>query len=102
MTKAAILAIWLAASFAAAFVLSLFHACLGSLSKISLSRSLEDRAKDFRTGLVQDAGQRRAAHVHLVKARPRGHVLQPAASSFPQVVYYGDVVPGLKQSVDHV
>ena len=37
-----------------AFVFSLFHVCLGSFSKISLSRLLEDREKKYRTGVLRD------------------------------------------------
>jgi CBS domain containing-hemolysin-like protein len=44
----------LALSALAAFLLSLFHVCLGSFSKISLSRSLEDRDKEFRAGVLRD------------------------------------------------
>src|SRR5512135_2162069 len=65
MTTGAVLWTWLAVSFAAAFALSLFHACLGSLSKISLSRFLEDRDKDFRTGLLQDFDEIRVAVEYL-------------------------------------
>ncbi len=65
MIAGAVLWTWLAASFAAAFALSLFHACLGSMSKISLSRFLEDRAKDFRAGLVQDFDEIRVAVEYL-------------------------------------
>ena len=65
MMKGAILWTWLAVSFAAAFALSLFHACLDSLSKISLSRFLEDRAKDFRMGLLQDFDEIRVAVEYL-------------------------------------
>jgi len=38
--------------FLAAFALSLFHASLGTFSKISLSRFLEDKDKDVRQGLL--------------------------------------------------
>ncbi len=40
--------------FLAAFFLSLFHASLGSFSKISLSRLLEDRTKAFRAKVLED------------------------------------------------
>jgi CBS domain containing-hemolysin-like protein len=42
----------LALVFLAAFALSLFHASLGTFSKISLSRFLEDKDKDVRQGLL--------------------------------------------------
>ena len=41
-------------SFLAAFVFALFHICLGSFSKISLSRLLEDREKDYRAKVLRD------------------------------------------------
>jgi len=41
-------------SFLAAFVFALFHVCLGSYSKISLSRFLEDRKKDDRAKVLRD------------------------------------------------
>ena len=44
----------LALSFLAAFVFSVFHICLGSFSKISLSRLLEDREKEFRAKVLRD------------------------------------------------
>jgi CBS domain containing-hemolysin-like protein len=44
----------LALSFFAVFLFSVFHICLGSFSKISLSRFLEDRKKAYRTEVLQD------------------------------------------------
>jgi CBS domain containing-hemolysin-like protein len=44
----------LALSFFAVFFFSVFHVCLGSFSKISLSRFLEDRKKPYRTEVLQD------------------------------------------------
>ena len=44
----------LALSVLAAFVFSLFHICLASFSKISLSRFLEDREKEYRAGVLRD------------------------------------------------
>jgi CBS domain containing-hemolysin-like protein len=48
-------------SFLAAFFFSLFHVCLGSFSKISLSRFLEDREKGFRAKVLQDFDETRLA-----------------------------------------
>ena len=42
----------LALLFLFAFFLSLFHACLNTFSKISLSRFLEDRAKEYREKIL--------------------------------------------------
>ena len=42
----------LALLFLFAFFLSLFHACLNTFSKISLSRFLEDRAKEYRERIL--------------------------------------------------
>jgi CBS domain containing-hemolysin-like protein len=44
----------LALSFFAVFLFSLFHVCLGSFSKISLSRFLEDRKKAYWAEVLQD------------------------------------------------
>jgi CBS domain containing-hemolysin-like protein len=44
----------LALSFFAVFLFSLFHICLGSFSKISLSRFLEDRKKTYWAEVLQD------------------------------------------------
>jgi len=55
----------LALSFLAAFAFSLFHVCLGFFSKISLSRFLEDREKDFRSGLLRDFDETRDAVEYL-------------------------------------
>ncbi len=52
-------------SFLAAFLLSLFHISLGSFSKISLSRFLEDREKAFRTKILQDFDETRIAVEYL-------------------------------------
>jgi CBS domain containing-hemolysin-like protein len=51
----------LALSLLAAFVFSLFHICLGSFSKISLSRFLEDRDKEYRAGILRDFDETRDA-----------------------------------------
>lgn len=40
-------------SFLAAFVFSLFHVALSSFTKISISRFLEDREKDYRTKILE-------------------------------------------------
>ena len=55
----------LALSFLVAFVFSLFHVCLGSLSRISLSRLLEDREKGFRAAVVRDFDGTRLAVEYL-------------------------------------
>jgi len=46
-------------SFLAAFFFSLFHICLQSFSKISLSRFLEDREKSYRTKVLCDFDETR-------------------------------------------
>jgi len=52
-------------SFLAALVFSVFHVCLGSFSKISLSRLLEDREKDFRAKVLRDFDETRLAVEYL-------------------------------------
>ncbi len=51
----------LALSILAALLFSLFHVCLGSYSKISLSRFLEDRDKEYRAGVLRDLDGTREA-----------------------------------------
>jgi CBS domain containing-hemolysin-like protein len=46
-------------SFLAALLFSVFHVCLGSFSKISLSRFLEDREKDYRAKVLRDFDEAR-------------------------------------------
>ena len=48
-------------AFVAAFLLSLFHVCLGSYSKISLSRFLENREKTARAKILKDFEETRLA-----------------------------------------
>ncbi|HVP91149.1 MAG TPA: hemolysin family protein [Terriglobales bacterium] len=52
-------------SFLAAFVFSVFHVCLGSISKISLSRLLEDREKEYRAEVLRDFDGTRLAVEYL-------------------------------------
>jgi len=53
MTVTGVVWIGLGLAFLAAFLLSLFHFVLGSYSKISLSRFLEDREKADRNGILK-------------------------------------------------
>ena len=52
-------------SFLAALIFSLFHVCLGSFSKISLSRFLEDREKSFRAKVLGHFDETRAVVEYL-------------------------------------
>jgi CBS domain containing-hemolysin-like protein len=52
-------------SFLAAFLFSLFHVCLGSYSKISLSRFLEDRDKEYRAKVLRDFDETRVVVEYL-------------------------------------
>ena len=60
MTTDTFLWVGLGLSFLAAFTFSLFHVCLGSFSKISLSRFLEDREKGYRAKVLGDFDETRA------------------------------------------
>ena len=61
MTMAAVTWTGLALAFLAAFLLSLFHVALGSFSKISLSRFLENRDKSERTTVLATFEETRLA-----------------------------------------
>ncbi len=61
MTTSALTWIGLTLSVLAAFLFSLFHVCLGTFSKISLSRFLEDREKEYRAGVLRDLDGTREA-----------------------------------------
>jgi len=61
MTMAAVTWIGLAVAFLGAFLLSLFHVALGSFSKISLSRFLENRDKSERTKVMATFEETRLA-----------------------------------------
>jgi len=52
-------------TFLAAFTLSLFHTSLGSFSKISLSRFLEDRDKAYRSGILDKLDETQVAVEYL-------------------------------------
>ncbi len=54
--------------FLTSFLLSLFHVSLGSISKISLSRYLEDRDKTFRVQALQNFEETRTAVEYLRNA----------------------------------
>lgn len=61
MTMATIIWTGLAFAFIAAFLLSLLHICLGSYSKISLSRFLENHEKTVRAKILGDFEETRLA-----------------------------------------
>ncbi len=61
MTTSVLTWIGLSLSVLAAFLFSLFHVCLGTFSKISLSRFLEDRDKEYRSGVLRDLDGTREA-----------------------------------------
>lgn len=65
MTMDAVSAAGLGLSFLAVWLFSLFHVCLGSFSKISLSRFLEDREKGYRAGILRDFDGTRIAVEYL-------------------------------------
>ena len=65
MTTDTLTWVGLGLSFLAALIFSLFHVCLGSFSKISLSRFLEDREKTYRAKVLGDFDETRAVVEYL-------------------------------------
>ncbi|MGA2534325.1 MAG: hemolysin family protein [Candidatus Aminicenantales bacterium] len=65
MTADTLTWVGLGLSFLAALIFSVFHVCLGSFSKISLSRFLEDREKRFRAKVLGDFDEIRAVVEYL-------------------------------------
>jgi len=65
MTTDTLTWVGLGLSFLAALTFSLFHVCLGSFSKISLSRFLEDRDKSYRAKVLGDFDETRAVVEYL-------------------------------------
>jgi hypothetical protein len=87
MTMETITWIGLGLSFLATFLFSLCHICLGSFSKISLSRFLEDEKKSYRSRILRDFDEIRVVVEYLrnvlLLVFSRGSASGPCGSFWP-------------------